>query len=275
MHFAIEIVPFGDFADPRITTRLAQAAEDSGWEGLFIWDHLAYVFGFPGMDPWVGLSAAAALTRTIKLGVNVSPLPRYRPHVLAQTLTSLDVLSQGRTILGFGLGGAQEEFSAFGEPGDARQRAAMLDEGLQILDGMLRGETQDHHGPHYTTVGVTLTPLPVQRPRPPIWIGGESRPALRRAARWDGWVLPANDMQGKMVLSPEELSAKIAFINAQRTKTEPFDIAISGCSQAGEHELPASYAHAGATWWLETLFGLRGSPEEMLRRVEAGPPRLD
>jgi alkanesulfonate monooxygenase SsuD/methylene tetrahydromethanopterin reductase-like flavin-dependent oxidoreductase (luciferase family) len=273
LHFAIEVVPFGEFADPRLFARLAHAAEDSGWEGLFLWDHLAYVFGFAGMDPWIALSAAAAVTQTIKLGVDVSPLPRYRPHVLAQTLTTLDHLSQGRVVLGAGLGGSLEEFSVFGEPADPRHRGAMLDEGLQVLDSLLRGETLDHRGQFYTAKGVTLTPLPVQQPRPPFWIGGDSHAALRRAARWDGWVIPANDMEGKMVLAPDELAARVEFIHKNREQTEPFEVAIGGCSQVGEIELPLSYAEAGATWWLETLFGLRGSPAQMLRRVEAGPSK--
>ena len=284
MHYAIEIVPFGDFADPRLFTRLARTAEDSGWEGLFVWDHLPYVYGWAGMDPWVALSAAAALTQSLLLGVNVAPLPRYRPHVLAQTITTLDRLSEGRVILGFGSGGAPQEFSTFGEQDDARLRAEMLDEGLQILDRLLRGETLDHQGAHYTVKNVTLIPLPVRQPRPPFWIGGDSSPALRRAARWDGWVFPANEMDGKMAFSPAVIAAKVQTIFAHRRSAsrpeeggdnvdESFDVAISGCSAPGQDDLPAAYAEAGATWWLETLFGLRGSPDEMLQRVKAGPPR--
>ena len=273
MHHAIEIVPFGDFCDPRLVARLAVAAEKSGWDGLFLWDHLAYVFGFPGMDPWVALSAAAVETETIRLGINVVPLPRYRPHKLAQTLTTLDRLSQGRVIFGAGLGGTIEEYERFGEPSDARIRAAMLDEGLQVLDQLLRGETVTHQGQFFTARGVTLTPLPIQQPRPPIWIGGDSPPALRRAAQWDGWVIPGNDMSGQMVLDPEMLKKRVDYIYSHRTSSTPFEIAVSGCSQPGEQDLPKRYAGAGATWWLETLFGLRGSPEEMLARVEAGPFR--
>ena len=272
MQYAIEVVPFGDFANPRLFTRLAAAAEASGWDGLFLWDHLPYLFGWSGMDPWVALSAAAMVTSRLRLGVNVAPLPRYRPHVLAQTLTSLDHLSQGRVILGAGLGGAKEEFSTFGEPDAPSTRAAMLDEGLLVLDSMLRGETLAHQGTYYTALNVTLNPLPVQQPRPPIWIGGEKRPALRRAARWDGWVIPGNDMDGTMILSPEDLQAKVEYIASHRSGAGPFDYAFSGCSQPGQSSLPASYAQAGATWWLETLFGYRGTPDEMMRRVEAGPP---
>jgi alkanesulfonate monooxygenase SsuD/methylene tetrahydromethanopterin reductase-like flavin-dependent oxidoreductase (luciferase family) len=272
MHYAIEIVPFGEFGEPQAVLRLAQAAEAAGWEGLFVWDHLAYVFGWPGADPWVLLSAVAATTTRLKLGVDVTPLPRRRPQVLAHTLVTLDRLSQGRVIFGAGLGGTVEEFNLFGEPDDVRRRAAMLDEGLELLDGLLRGEKVDYQGKYYTARGVTMTPLPVQQPRPPIWIGGESKAALHRAALWDGWVIPGADMEGQMEKPPEWLAERVAEIQAIRKSIEPFEVAINGVSAAGDSGLPQSYAQAGATWWLECLFGLRGSLDEMLGRVEAGPP---
>ncbi len=272
MHYAIEIVPFGEYADPCKVIPLAQAAEAAGWEGLFVWDHLAYVFGFPGADPWVTLAAVAAVTTRLKLGTDVTPLPRRRPQVLAQTLVTLDLLSQGRAILGVGLGGVEGEFTSFGEPGDARQRAAMADEALEILDRLMSGEVVAFHGKHYTVENVTLSPLPVQRPRIPFWIGGDSRPALRRAARWDGWVAGGVNEEAKMVLSPQALAEKVAYIQMHRTQQAPFEIAITGCSQPGQSALTGEYADAGATWWLESLFGLRGSMQEMMDRVKAGPP---
>lgn len=272
MHYGIEIVPFGEFGDPHVVMRLAQAAEAAGWEGLFLWDHLAYVFGWPGGDPWVLLSAAAATTTRIKLGVNVTPVPRRRPQVLAQTLVTLDRLSQGRVIFGAGLGGTMEEFNVFGEMDDVQRRAAMLDEGLELLDGLLRGKTVNYQGRYYTAKGVTLTPQPVQQPRLPIWIGGESKAALRRAAHWDGWIICGANMEGQMEKSPEWLAGQIAAIRSQRVSDEPLEVAISGVSAAGDPLLPHAYAAAGATWWLESLYGLRGSVEEMLGRVEAGPP---
>jgi len=273
MHYAIEIVPFGEFGEPQVVLRLAQAAEAAGWEGLFLWDHLAYVFGWPGADPWVLLSAVAATTSRLKLGVDVTPLPRRRPQVLAHTLVTLDRLSQGRVIFGAGLGGTNKEFEIFGEPADIKRRAAMLDEGLDLLDGLLRGEKVDHQGSYYTAKGVTMTPLPIQQPRPPIWIGGESMAALRRAARWDGWVICGANMEGQMEKSPEWLAEQVAVIRSQRTSSDPFEVAINGVSASGDSTLPQTYAAAGATWWLECLFGMRGSVEEMLRRVEAGPSR--
>lgn len=271
--YAIEIVPFGEFGDPRVVMDLAVAAESAGWDGLFVWDHLAYVWGMPGGDPWVILSAAAAVTERLRLGTDVTPLPRRRPQTLALTLATLDALSNGRVILGAGLGGSSLEFGAFGEPEDAATRAVMMDEALEVLDTLLRGERVNHQGRYYTARDVALNPLPVQRPRLPIWIGGDSNPALRRAARWDGWVIGAVNEQGEMVKPPERLAEQVAYIQAHRREDGPFDVAMSGCSAPGDRGMVAEYAGAGMTWWLETLFGLRGSVEENKARVLAGPPR--
>lgn len=270
--YAIEIVPFGEFGDPRVVKDLAVAAESAGWDGLFVWDHLAYVWGMPGGDPWVTLSAAATVTRRLRLGTDVTPLPRRRPQTLALTLATLDVLSGGRMILGAGLGGTSAEFTAFGESDDARIRAAKLDEALTILDGWMAGETVTFHGTHYTVDGVALNPLPAQRPRVPIWIGGQSKPALRRAARWDGWVIGAINEQGEMTKSPEALAEQIAYIRQHRATDASFDVAMSGYSAPADRAMVSEYAAAGMTWWLETLFGLRGSVADNKARILAGPP---
>ena len=273
MHFAIEVVPYGMYANPLNVIALAQASERAGWEGLFVWDHLGYVSGIPGSDPWITLAAVSATTSTLKVGVEISPIPRYRPHVLIQALVTLDLLSQGRVIFGAGLGHVPEEFSLFGESADLKQRAAMLDEGLDVLDCFMSGNPVTHHGEHYTVDNVTLIPLPVQRPRIPIWIGGRSHPALRRAARWDGWVMSGAGSGGKMKRTPEELADKVAEIYKNRSNVNPIDIAISGYSIPTQPSIARQYELAGATWWLESLSEERGSVDEMLARVAAGPPQ--
>src|SRR5215208_6225489 len=163
MRYGIVTANLGDYADPRVAVRLARAAEAAGWEAFFVWDHLGFVRGVPSGDPYVILSAVAASTTHLKLGLAVTPLARRRPQVVANVLASLDLLSGGRVVFGAGLGGAPEEFTAFGEPGDAKRRAAMLDDGLTILGGLWSGETVTLHGPHYTVEGVSLAPRPLQR----------------------------------------------------------------------------------------------------------------
>jgi hypothetical protein len=126
MRYGIVTANLGDYADPRAAVRLARAADAAGWEAFFVWDHLGFVRGVPSGDPLVILSAVAASTTHLKLGLAVIPLARRRPQVVANALATLDLLSGGRVVFGAGLGGDPEEFTAFGEPGDAKERAAIV-----------------------------------------------------------------------------------------------------------------------------------------------------
>jgi probable F420-dependent oxidoreductase len=238
MHFGIEVVTLGDFANPRLVVKFAQTAEDAGWEGVFMWDHLGFVWGAPSSDPWVILSAVAQATKRLKIGTCVTPLPRRRPHVLANTLATLDLLSEGRAIFGVGLGGAPDEFAVFGEVKDAKLRTAMLDEGLEVMNRLWSGENVTHHGSHYKVEGVALMPIPIQKPRIPIWVGGESPPALRRAARWDGWVVGGVSMEGEMIKTPEQIAEKISYIYRHRDSEHPFDVTLTGITTPDDYKLP-------------------------------------
>jgi probable F420-dependent oxidoreductase len=274
MRYGLVTSNLDDHADPRLAIRLARAAEEAGWEAFFLWDHLGFAWGTPSSDPWISLSAIAVSTTRLKLGTAITPLARRRPHVLANALGSLDLLSGGRMIFGAGLGGMTEEFIAFGEPDAAKERAAMLDEGLTVLNRLWSGEMVTHHGPHYEVDNVSLAPLPLQRPRIPIWIGGESPPALRRAARWDGWLAPTTSPDGTPIMDkdPDRIAEMVAEIRRHRTTDTPFAVAVDGYSDPDDPALPHAYEAAGATWWLESIHGMRGSLDEMIARVEAGPP---
>src|ERR687896_2223359 len=214
MRYGVVTANLGAYADPRVSVGLARVAEAAGWEAFFVWDHLGFVRGVPSGDPYVILSAVAASTTHLTLGTAITPLARRRPQIVANALASLDLLSGGRVVFGAGLGGVVEEFTAFGDPGDTKERAAMLDEGLMILNRLWSGETVTHRGPHYAAEGVSLAPLPLQRPRIPIWIGGEGAPALRRAARWDGWLAPATNPDGTPTgtKSPARIAEMVAEI---------------------------------------------------------------
>jgi alkanesulfonate monooxygenase SsuD/methylene tetrahydromethanopterin reductase-like flavin-dependent oxidoreductase (luciferase family) len=276
MRYGIVMANLKEYSDPRVAVRLAQVAEDAGWEAFFVWDHLGFVWGSPSFDPWIVLSAVAARTTRLTLGTAITPLARRRPQVVANALASLDLLSDGRVVFGAGLGGVAEEFTAFGDPGDTKVRAAMLDEGLMILGGLWSGETVTHHGPHYTLESVALAPLTLQRPRIPIWVGGESPPALRRAARWDGWLAPATRPDGTPIMdkNPGRIAEMVAEIRRHRRTDAPFEVAVDGYSEPSDPTLPRAYGAAGATWWLESIHGMRGPLDEMMARVEAGPPKI-
>jgi probable F420-dependent oxidoreductase len=267
MRYALCVANIGTYADPRVTVELARTAEASGWEGLFVWDHLAFVWGPPAADPWITLAAVASATSRLRLGTAVTPVARRRPQVLAQQVATLDVLSGGRVVFGAGLGGAESEFARFGDPAEPRVRAELLDEGLDVLRRFWAGEEVHHRGAHYTVDGVALKPLPVQQ-RVPVWIGGNRPPSLRRAARWDGWIADSSGIGGRM-LSPAELARSIETIRTARSTEEPFDVAVLAESGQGE---PAAYGAAGATWWLENVHDRRGPLDEMRALVAAGPP---
>jgi alkanesulfonate monooxygenase SsuD/methylene tetrahydromethanopterin reductase-like flavin-dependent oxidoreductase (luciferase family) len=270
MHYGIEVVPFGGFADPRAVVELAVAAEAAGWEGIILWDHVNFPYG--AGDPWIMLAAVAASTRRLKLCTGVAPMPRYRPHLLARTLAGLDLLSQGRVIFGTGLG-VEWDFAPFGEPGDDKTRAAMADEGLELLIQLLSGEETTHHGRFYTAEAVRLATLPVQQPRIPVWIGGASKAGLRRAARWDGWVMGTIDEAGNVTTPPAKIAADVAYIFDHRTDDAPFDVAVDGITQPGERGLVQEYADAGVTWWFEAIYQTRADHAALLQRIAAGPPR--
>jgi probable F420-dependent oxidoreductase len=264
VRYGICLANIGTYSDPSVPVRVAQAADASGWDGVFIWDHLAFAWGVPAADPWTVLAAIAASTERVRLGTGVTPVARRRPHVLAHQVATLDNLSGGRVTFGAGLGGSEAEFGKFGEPTDARVRAAMLDEGLDLLQRLWSGEEVTHRGEHYTVDRVTLAPTPLQE-RLPIWIGGNRPASLRRAARWDGWLADSADPTG-MTLSPDDITGSIATIG----RSDPYDIAVLGERHRME---PAAYAQAGATWWLENLHDKRGALDEVLALVRNGPPR--
>jgi probable F420-dependent oxidoreductase len=273
MRYGIDICVLGELAEPSRVVELARVAEAAGWEAVFVWDHLAFAWGVPSGDPWVLLAAVAQATTRVRVGTAVTPLPRRRPAVVANAVATLDRLSGGRAVLGAGAGGVPGEFTAFGESGDARVRAAMLDEALEVVAALWEGRPVSHAGTHYTVEQVTLAPLPVQRPRVPIWVGGNGPGPRRRAARWDGWIVGGDDEHGEMVLAPQRLADGLADVRRHRVDDNPFEVALIGASAGPDDPVVTPYQAAGATWWLEHVHGRRAPYTQLMSRVEAGPPR--
>lgn len=138
---------------------------------------------------------------------------------------------------------------------------------------MWEGRPVSHAGTHYTVDRVALAPLPIQRPRVPIWVGGHSRGAQRRAARWDGWIIGGDNERGEMTFSPERLAENLIYIGRHRRGHSPFEVAMIGASSGPDDAVFAPYEAAGVTWWLEHIHGGRAAYPQLLSRVEAGPPR--
>ncbi|MFC5752860.1 LLM class flavin-dependent oxidoreductase [Actinomadura rugatobispora] len=282
MRYGICVPNLDEFVDARHFADLARRAEEAGWDGFFVWDHVVFPHGrrYEVADPWVLLTVAATATERIRLGPLVTAVARRRPGTLARQTTSLDRLSGGRLVFGAGLGFTLEaEFGTWGEPVEPRVVAQRLDEGLAVLAGLWSGERVDFHGEHVTAADVTFAPTPVQRPRPPVWIGCNwpNRVPLRRAARWDGVVPMVFGPDGSWTPTAEVVAEVVAHIGEQRDTTGPFDVVITGRTPADEpgaaRKTVEPIADAGATWWLEGFRPQPGEYDAAVRRIEAGPPR--
>lgn len=263
MKHGVNIPPFTDAATVVGWTRDAEAA---GWDGVFLWDHVQWRPGVAPLDPWVLLGAMAQVTDRVLLGTLVTPLSRRRPHVVAKQLTTLDHLSNGRAVLGVGLGEPPaRDFADLGEEADPRVRAAMLDESLAVIDQLLQGPTE-FAGEHYR-IRADFHPRPVQQPRPPIWVAGiaPNRRPLARARRWDG-VVPIGS-NGH--LTPDELAAHLA--SGGGSQPDGWEVVVI----AKDGIPPQEYADAGATWLIQTVIPTTDGWEAAMDDLVRGDPRRD
>ena len=245
---AIDVAPFGELADPRVLAELAAAADDRGWDGFFLWDHVAYRAPVRAVaDPWVALAAVACATSRVRIGPMVTPVSRRRVQKLARETVTLDLLSSGRLTFGVGLGvPGNNELEPFGEVVDPRERARLLDQGLDDLARFWAGE---------------FDPVPVQKPRIPVWVAAvwPHRRPVRRALRWDG-VFPIG------LPGPEALAELVGEIGESRPASDPFDVVVYIKPDSD----PGPWARAGATWTV-TDFGIQPTVAEVRAVIDAGP----
>jgi probable F420-dependent oxidoreductase len=232
-------------AGPDELVRVARAADDAGFSYVAVCDHvavpaeLASTMGTFWTDTIATLGLIAGVTSRVRLLSHVY-VPAYRhPLVAAKAFATLDWLSQGRVIVGVGAGHAEGEFDALGVP--FAERGRLLDDAIDVIDAALRDEFPKVETPTWTLDGsVGAQPRPVQQPRPPIWIGGSSRAALRRAARWDGW-LPQGTRR-------RDLPDAIAYLREQRAEAglgdQPIDIGANALVKPGAPDESAAYLHS-------------------------------
>jgi alkanesulfonate monooxygenase SsuD/methylene tetrahydromethanopterin reductase-like flavin-dependent oxidoreductase (luciferase family) len=253
------VAPFDALADPRVVGDLAARAEAAGWEGFFLWDHLQYGDRVTDIaDVWTCCAVVAMRTSRLLFGPMATPLARRRPQVLARQASSLAQLSDGRFVLGLGLGDDWVgEFGAYGDEESPRVRGAMLDDGLVVLTGLLSGEPVDHDGPHYAVRGVRHLPAP----RVPIWLAGRFPNAvpLRRAARRDGYFVIGLD-------GPHDLTAVVADVTAQ-SPASGFDVVVD----LRTDQDPAPWLDRGASWVLTRIGPFDLDLAEVERVIDAGP----
>lgn len=263
----------------------AVAAEEAGWDGVFLADHLIFPpppagtreardlpsAAFP--DPWIALAGIATRTTRVRLGSWVTPVPRRQPWQLARDLATLDRLSNGRVMLGAGVG-RRSDFEAFGDPWSLAGQWERFDEALQLIDAFWRGDPVNHAGPNFTVRNATLLPTPVQRPRIPIVVGGiwPSRRSLVRGARWDG-IVP--HVPGDGVLPPDDTAVEDhlrATVEHYRTLVdEPGEIMLPlEPPGAGEGYVDVC-RELGATWLYRTKHIGEWSLD--LESIRVGPSR--
>ena len=270
------ILPNGD---ARTAANLAQEAEQAGWDGFFVPEAPWHV------DAWVSLAAAAMCTQHIRLGTMLTPLPRMKPWKLASETATLDNLSNGRVILSLGLGALFMGYQAFpDEITDTKTRAELLDEGIDILTLLYQGKPFDYDGRHYHIKLTAMDaqyypPRPVQQPRIPLWVVGAwpRMKAIQRVLRCDGLIPEKWSTAGQpTALQPEDVRQMKKYIDDNRTLTTPFDIIMQGNTLVQSHaqlvDTLSSWMDAGATWWLEALYGV--PHEQVVTRLRQGPPIL-
>jgi alkanesulfonate monooxygenase SsuD/methylene tetrahydromethanopterin reductase-like flavin-dependent oxidoreductase (luciferase family) len=272
--FGVYCANFGALGEAKTIVELACAAEQAGWDGFFVYDHIVLLRDRPvrSVDPWTVLAVIADRTE-LTLGPLITPVARRQPWELAHQATAIERLSGGRLILGVGLGEGTD-YEAFGDTRSLRERADRLDEGLELLGRLWSGEAVQHSG-SWRLDNVTMIPTPTRRI--PIWVAGRlgaTRP-VRRAARFDGFFPISRSWDVNEPLSADGLGEMVAAVRAERGSLEGFEIVTAGVTPADGSEaaaVVAPYSDVGATWWLETIEPLRGDLATLRKRIEAGPP---
>jgi len=267
------VLPFGD---ARTVTELAREAEASGWDGIFRPEPVWHI------DAWICLTAAAMTTERIQLGTLISPLPRMRPWRVAAQTATLDNLSKGRVILGVGVGWLMYGYQAFpDEVTDLHTRVEMLDEAIDVLDMLYQNRRAKYEGRHYHVDLTALNeqyypPKPVKQPRIPIWAVGvlNREKSMRRVLKCDGWIPEKRPAEGQeSELTPVDFRQMTTYVRENRALDTPMDLIMQGNTvdhsrqQVLDRVMP--FAEAGATWWIEALYGV---PEnKVVERLRQGP----
>lgn len=279
LHYGLYVPNFGRASYARTLAELAADAEKYGWDGFFLWDHIIeYAQRVPIVDSFTALASIATMTRRIRIGTTVTPLPRLRPWIVARQTASLDHLSNGRMMLGVGLGGEEScGYEKFGDDPNNKVLAEKLDEALEIITRLWTGKSVNYQGKYYRIQNIAFLPTPIQKPRIPIWVGGlwPSQAPFRRAAKWDG-MIPLKTPVG--LLKPSDLPSILDYTMSRRSTGGKFDVAVIGWTVSKDRKKNAEkvrrYFDAGMTWWLESLYTKRDSPEDMRARIRKGPPRI-
>lgn len=245
MQYGFTLPGRGPLATPDALAAIARRGEELGYHSVSFGDHIvvprhissSYPYTesgeFPGsasgvaMEQLTVLAFLAGQTRTIRLVTSVIIVPHRNPLVAAKVLATLDVLSQGRLIVGVGVGWMREEFEALGVP-PFQERGAVTDEYIRAFKELWTSDNPTFEGEYCRFSDITFLPKPVQKPHPPIWVGGESRRAMRRTAQLaNGWYPIGSNPQFPMG-EPEQLAAGLQRLAgyAKEAGRDPAEIEI-------------------------------------------------
>lgn len=272
-------------AGPRRWVETAKAAEDAGFESVWVPEHLIMPVvmtgapnsphageppisaATPAYDPWVQIAAMAVSTSSLRFGTHVYNIGLRHPFVTARALVTVDVLSGGRVEMGVGASWLSQEWEAMELPFTTRGRR--VDETIDVVRRLFTEESVTHDGEFFRFRAVGFLPKPMQRPWPPMHVGGDSPAAMRRAAlRGDGWI--------PMRQSLETLPANLARIEAMRQeagRSGPFAVTVAAAVESLDDV--RRYEDAGVTRLLVTPFtdprrageGFRHFGEEIIDRL--------
>ena len=251
---------------------LTKLAEDSGWDGFFIWDHILVkrTNGPDICNPWVALGLMGYKTEKITLGTTITPLPRRKPWELAREVITVDQISNGRLILGVGLGEPPEvEYGSFGEETAVKTRREKLDESLEILQGLWTGEPFSFKGKHFNLEEVTFVPKPIKA-KIPIWVAGEYPHIgpIKRAAKYDGMIPLPEKFKGEDVTLEDyqEIYNKIVSLRGNSNFDFVIITTVPPEKNDSNTELISfieSGIESGFTWFINYI-----SPNTKLQKIE-------
>jgi probable F420-dependent oxidoreductase len=282
MKVGIFAINYGTCGDPASAVQVAQAAESAGFESVWTGEHIVlpdpmlpsfpFASDTPLLDTIVALTWIAAHTKRLHIASGIILLPTRNPLVLAKELASVDVVSGGRLIIGVGAGWLEPEFAALGVP--MQQRGERMDDALRAMRALWTMGRPEHHGPSASFSNVVAYPHPIQRPMPPVVIGGESPAALRRAVTmgngWYGFGLTVEETRRhiealKQAAEQHERSAELGELEITVTPVGNFDKrSIDAFAAAGVHRLVVLPKHDASHEQRHSLVPL----DEILRNIE-------
>ncbi len=279
MHVGLETIFNGRAADPAHVREAARHAEQGGFHSIWIPEHVVlfrdYASPYPYSDnnrviidpdeaplePLTGLAFLAACTSRIRLGTGITIVPQRNPVYTAKQVADVDVLSDGRVDFGIGVGWLAEEFRALDVPWE--HRGARTDDYLQVMKALWTQEVSSFKGKYYTLPEVVQNPKPVQKPHPPIYVGGETDAALKRTARFgDGWF--------GVKYTPETLPAQLKKLDAALAREgrsrKDIKIAVSPYDKEADADMLKRFEDLGVDEVI--VFAFITDREKLYRRID-------